>query len=267
MAPQDVHDQNRLTRDGEPTFERAVAALGILREAGLKPSISCTVTDASLEQWDRVQSLIIDDLKLHGLGFNILLPGPCGESSLRYSGRLDPTSALLQAYDRFRSLGIYEDRVMRRVKPFVNRRFHFKDCLGVGGQIAVAPDGSVGPCQGMLGNADYFPLNVSRDFDTSPYENPLFDEWTKRFPLKFEECVWSARPSPCVAAVVRSPPCAKRARSGRSTAGSASRSSRSTSGSCGTCTRTTSRSWKKRQLPLDRNERPIIDGEPQPGFE
>ena len=188
-GPQDVHDQNRLTRDGEPTFERAVAALGILREAGLKPSISCTVTDASLEQWDRVQSLIIDDLKLHGLGFNILLPGPCGESSLRYSGRLDPTSALLQAYDRFRGLGIYEDRVMRRVKPFVNHRFHFKDCLGVGGQIAVAPDGSVGPCQGMLGNADYFPLNVFRDFETSPYENALFDEWTKRFPLKFEECL------------------------------------------------------------------------------
>lgn len=188
-GPREVHDQYRRTPDGEPTFDEAMAALGILRAEGLEPSISCTVTEASLRRWDDVLSLIVDELGLKGLGFNVLLPGPCPESTPKYADPLDPTAALLKAFRRFRDLGIYEDRVMRRVKPFSSRRFHFKDCLGVGGQIAVTPDGSVGPCQGFLGQPEYFPLDVFRDFGSSPYDHPLFREWTTRFPLHFEECL------------------------------------------------------------------------------
>ncbi|MHC4399487.1 MAG: radical SAM protein [Planctomycetota bacterium] len=187
-GPREVHDKHRRTRDGAPTFDGAVAAMRILREQGLDPSISCTITEASLERWDEVLDLIIDELALKGLGFNILLPSPCPGSTPHYSDPRNPTTAILKAFQRLRALGIYEDRVMRRVKPFMNRRFHFKDCLGVGGQIAVAPDGSAGPCQGFLGEPEYFPLNVFR-LDPSPYDHPLFQEWTRRFPLNFEECL------------------------------------------------------------------------------
>ena len=100
-----------------------------------------------------------------------------------------PVEALLRSHARFRIEGIHEDRVMRRVKAFTQRKFRFTDCPGVGQQIAVAPDGSMGPCQGLLGSHEYFPLHVERDIDRSPFEHPLFAEWTRRTPLNFPECL------------------------------------------------------------------------------
>jgi uncharacterized protein len=41
----------------------------------------------------------------------------------------------------------------------------------------------------MLLDSAYFPLNVDSDFERSPLEHPLFQEWFERFPLKFDECI------------------------------------------------------------------------------
>jgi uncharacterized protein len=188
-GPPQVHNVFRQTRTGSKTYSTAIKAIGLLRREGLTPSISCTVTPESLRQWDQVVDFIINDVRVPGLGFNLLLPGPVSESTVKYENSLDATTAILKAFERFRSRQIYEDRIMRRVKPFMERRFHYKDCLGVGGQIAVGPDGMLGPCQGLLGSKEYFPLHVQRDFERSPYSQPLFEEWTKRFPLNFEECL------------------------------------------------------------------------------
>ncbi len=188
-GPASVHDANRRDRFGEPTFQQAFRALSILQEENANPGISCTVTPASLDAWNEVVRFIVDDSRVQRLGFNILHPQPHSASPVDYRSGQNPAAALIGAFKRFRELGIYEDRVMRRAKPFASRRFHFKDCLGVGGQIAVAPDGSVGPCQALLGEREYFPLHVARDFSTSPYDVPLFREWVERFPLNSAECV------------------------------------------------------------------------------
>ena len=188
-GPEEVHDAYRKTRGGGPTYKEALRALRTLQELGGKPSVSCTITPVSLERWDEVVNLIIDELKVQGLGFNILIPGSCAEAAPHYVDALQPTTAILHAFERFRELGIYEDRMGRRVKPFISRSFHFKDCLGVGGQIAVAPDGSIGPCQGLLGEREYFPLNLSDDDLDDPFKNSLFSEWVERCPLNFDECL------------------------------------------------------------------------------
>jgi len=188
-GPEEVHDAYRKTRGGGPTYKEALRALRTLQELGGKPSVSCTITPVSLGRWDEVVNLIVDELKVEGLGFNILVPTSCPEAAPHYVDAIEPTRAILQAFERFRELGIYEDRMGRRVKPFISRSFHFKDCLGVGGQIAVAPDGSIGPCQGLLGEPKYFPLNLSDGDLGDPFNNSLFSEWVERHPLNFDECL------------------------------------------------------------------------------
>ena len=197
-GPERINDKYRKTISGGTSFQNAIRAIKTLRDVGVNPSISCTITPFSLNQWDEVLDFIVNKIKVKGLGFNLLLPSnDSNYTKVTYTDLFDPTKAILEAFGIFRNRGIYEDRVMRRVTPFVNKKFHYKDCLGVGGQIVVSPDGSVGPCQGFLGQNKYFPLNIERDYDFPIYSNPLFQEWTKRFPLNMDECVDCAAISIC----------------------------------------------------------------------
>jgi uncharacterized protein len=188
-GPRHIHDACRKTTAGKASHSKAMQAIKILRKAGHDPSISCTVTDRSLKHWDEIVEFIITKLQVRGLGFNLIIPGPPERPSMSYENGIRATESILDAFKSFRKEGIYEDRVMRRVKPFSKKSFHYKDCLGVGGQIAVTPDGDVGPCQGLIGQKEYFPLNIERDFFLPIYKNPLFLKWTDRFPLNFDECL------------------------------------------------------------------------------
>lgn len=196
-GPQQLHDAARLDEHGRGTFANALHGFRQLQDAGLRPGISCTLNVQTIGHMDEIVDFVIDDLKPSGMGFNFPIP-QTGAS------RLDSTfdhefavQQMIKAFIRLREAGIYEDRMMRRVKPFQARQFHCKDCMGVGGQIVVTPAGRVGPCQAYLGVDDekYFPLDIgdlaARGDQISAadiYGDRLFGEWCQRFPLSMKEC-------------------------------------------------------------------------------
>lgn len=193
-GPRDIHDGARRDVGGGSTFDRALAGYRLLQSEGLAPGVSCTLSAASIGRIDRVVEFIVGDLKPAAVGFNMLMPrNPAsnpGNYDYDYAAR-----QVIGAFEVLRRHGIYEDRVMRRIKPFMKGSFHFKDCMGVGGQIVIGPDGGIGPCQAFLGTPDYFPLSVATlrpklESLTSDhvYAHPLFDEWRHRFPLNMEAC-------------------------------------------------------------------------------
>ncbi len=200
-GPEKLHDAARLSVSGEGTFQRALAAYKKLEAAGAKPSISCTLNQFNINNIDEIVDFIINDLKVKGMGFNLLIPR-IDDKFEDYNYEF-ATNQLIRAFKVLREHGIYEDRMMRRVKPYAKCSIHFKDCLGVGGQIVVSPDGRVGPCQAFLGLNEYFPLTVKELHSRLPeisyediYKEPLFNEWHHRFPLNMEKC-WD-----CVAIAV-----------------------------------------------------------------
>ncbi|MCF8106408.1 MAG: radical SAM protein [Desulfohalobiaceae bacterium] len=193
-GPKALHDAARKDIAQTGSFEHAVKGFAMLREAGVKPGVSCTLNQYNIHAIEQVVDFIIEELQPPGMGFNILLPTMGSGNPLDVEPEY-AAAQLIRAFKRLREKGIYEDRVMRRVLPFTEPFFHFKDCMGVGGQIVIAPDGSIGPCQAFLGNADYFPINVDElhsnfagiDSDTI-YQYPLFEEWRYRFPLNMVKC-------------------------------------------------------------------------------
>jgi uncharacterized protein len=146
---------------------------------------------------DEIVDFIINDLRPRGMGFNLLLPRVSGSDACTAFDHEFASHELIRAFKRLRQAGIYEDRMMRRVRPYAENRVHFKDCMGVGGQIVVGPSGQIGPCQAFLGLNDkkYFPLDVRKlaasdkplSSDTI-YSNLLFDEWRHRFPFNMNNC-------------------------------------------------------------------------------
>ncbi len=162
-GPQILHDSARIDQHGNGTFNEALRGYRLLQDAGLNPGISCTLNAYTIRNIDKIVDFIINELKPKGMGFNLLLPQikgitPCSDLDYEFASQ-----QLIKAFKRLREAGIYEDRVMRRVKPYLSHYFHFKDCMGVGGQIVVSPSGKVGPCQAFLGIDDekYFPLSIN----------------------------------------------------------------------------------------------------------
>jgi uncharacterized protein len=193
-GPREIHDASRVNTGGHGTFDWAIAGYEKLRRAGAKPGVSCTLNKFNATRIHEVVQFIVEELKPQGMGFNVLLPCTGDGNPLDVPQEF-VADKLIEAFKVLREHGIYEDRVMRRVRPFVESRFHFKDCMGVGGQIVITPDGRIGPCQVMLGVPEYFPLRVSdlhsrlqSISSATIYKHPLFEEWLHRFPLNIRAC-------------------------------------------------------------------------------
>jgi uncharacterized protein len=196
-GPRSLHDAARVDEHGHATFDASLAGYMRLQDAGLKPGISCTLNGFTIGHIEEVVDFIIKDLRPNGMGFNLLLPQIDGKTPGPEFDHESAAQQLIRAFKRLREAGIYEDRMMRRVRPFLRRRAHLKDCMGVGGQLVVTPSGRVGPCQAFLGVDDdkYFPLDIrqlaakgNRLSSSTIYDEPLFDEWCHRFPLNMRQC-------------------------------------------------------------------------------
>lgn len=205
-GPQALHDAARVTTGGAGTFQAALRGYRMLQDAGIGPSVSCTLNALTLSHVDEIVDFVIDELKPAGMGFNLLLPQSGAGQVHRGFDHEAAVPQLIRAFERLRAAGIYEDRMMRRVRPFMACQLHCKDCMGVGGQLVITPDGRVGPCQAFLGVDDerYFPLHVDdlaargdRLSAADIYGQPLFGEWCQRFPLNMRQCTDCAAISVC----------------------------------------------------------------------
>lgn len=186
-GPESVHDKTRFLPGRHGSWKQSVKGYKLLQESGLKPSISCTLNQYNIDKFDETLSFIVEELKPLGLGFNILMP----KWNEAHTEEVDvdlATSKIIEAFKKLRKLGIYEDRMMRRVRPFSLDRFHYKDCYGVGGQIVLTPEGKIGPCQAYLGVNSYFPVSLDKLPD-DVNSHPMFAKWSERFPLNNSECL------------------------------------------------------------------------------
>lgn len=184
-GPESIHNQNRFFADGQGCFEDSLRGYRYLQAAGLKPSISCTLTQHNIDRFNETLSFILKELKPSGLGFNILLP----RWNETYTEEVEAvTLKIIEAFKLMRKMGIYEDRIMRRARPFCSDTFHYKDCHGVGGQMVLTPDGKIGPCQAYLGLDQYYPVSLN-ELPDDINSHPMFAKWINRFTLNNQECL------------------------------------------------------------------------------
>jgi len=187
-GPKKFHDANRIFVNQEGTFDIVRENIYRLKKAGIEISISCTITNESVEQLDTIFEWIISEFDIRSLGFNILLDVP-GKVKTSEEYIMRATKRIITCYEIGRQKGIYEDRIMRKVKAFTLQYLHINDCGGCGNQIVVAPDGRIGPCQAYLTSRKFFSGSIHDDsFD--PFTDNVFIEWSKRSPFNMEGCLY-----------------------------------------------------------------------------
>lgn len=185
-GPKYLNDIYRISKDGKEVFSRIINAYKIINERNINVGLSVTLTPEVVDNFSEVLSFLINDLKIKdGLTFNILHYNPKVPT---YSDYFEKSAdCIIQAFKSFRELNIYEERMMRKVKSFVNQEPMFADCGVVGNQIVIAPNGQVGVCQDFVKPKTYFGKSIN-DIDYDPVSFGLFDEWRKRSPLFMEDC-------------------------------------------------------------------------------
>lgn len=183
---QNIHNQARQFRDGKGTYQEAVRAFNLLKDAGAENvGISLTIGSHNVQTLPEEVEYLYETLKPKGISFNFLVDSPCQKNLLATPIEYATTQAI-EGFKILREKGVYEDRMMRKIRPFIKGVLHLKDCGALGNQIVVGPDGKIGPCQAFITSGKYFDQSIN---ENPTLNHPSFKEWGRRYPLQMEECI------------------------------------------------------------------------------
>ncbi len=186
-GPEDLNNLYRLPKKkGVNAFERTMRALSILQDCGARVGLSVTLTPPAIDHFEELLDFFLHRVgKVDGISLNLLHFNRNVVPPSDYYDRA--ARCQLAAFEHFREAGIYEERVMRKTKAFVEQRPMLGDCGALGNQLIVAPDGRIGVCQDFIKPRTYFHGNVSED-NADPIAEGLFDGWKRRSPFFMEQC-------------------------------------------------------------------------------
>ena len=171
---------------GKPVFSRILEKLDMCKAMGVDVSLSVTLSEETIKNTKDILKLV-DTYGVKAFGFNIMmssdtfvLPQSYNEAAAQF---------IIDEFIELRERGIYEDRMMRKLKSFSKAQVYFSDCAATtGGQIVIAPNGQVGICHGCLHNKQYFVAHIDDD-DFVAVKDKNFIEWSQLTPVNHEECM------------------------------------------------------------------------------
>lgn len=182
-GPQRLHDICRRTASGKGSYDQAMRGVSTLREAGCEPGFSVTISNHNVEEMLPIAKWIVGEVGAKHFGFNMLLDNSKEHPSADYAERFN--DGLQQCFDYCRQSGAIENRIIRKVRSFVDKRVRADDCGAIGYQLVVSPDGKAGVCQGFLDDrTTYLPIQDVPNIR----DHPDAREFSKRSPLLMKEC-------------------------------------------------------------------------------
>ena len=176
----------RVDISGKPVFSKILKTLDLCKKLGVDVALSITLSEETVKNANDILELV-DNYGVKSFGFNIMmssdtfvLPDSYNEAAAQF---------IIDSFIELRKRGIYEDRMMRKLRAFSKAQVYFSDCAATaGGQVVIAPSGSVGICHGCLHDKKYFVADINdAEFNATKDENYI--EWSQLTPLNKEECL------------------------------------------------------------------------------
>lgn len=170
---------------GNNVFSKILKTLDMCKNIGVDVSLSVTLSEETIKNTKDILELV-DKYGVTSFGFNIMMSDENFVLPQEYNEKA--AQFIIDEFVELRKRGIYEDRIMRKLKAFTKSQVYFSDCAATGGgQIVIAPNGQVGICHGCLHNKQYFVSNVDDEkFDATKHKD--FIEWSQLTPVNKEEC-------------------------------------------------------------------------------
>lgn len=177
---------HRVDVAGNSIFKQIINVLDRAKLTGAAVSLSVSLTEETIKDKNKILELI-NNYNIKSLGFNILMSDENYKLCDEYNEKA--AQFIIDMFIELRQIGVYEDRIMRKLKAFSNSQVYFSDCAATSGsQIVIAPDGAVGICHGCLSDRKYFVTTIEdNDFDAR--SDLAFKEWANLTPLNKNECL------------------------------------------------------------------------------
>jgi len=182
-GPAEIHDQCRFYCEGKGTFRDVIRGFYLSKKEGVKTCISCTIGEHNIGKLSEVFKWFIDELKPNAVGFNPPLWNPQIEIDSSYNEKV--SKALIECFDIARKRGMYEARMMRKVRAFIEGYTYPFDCCAHGKQLVISPSGKIGTCHAYCGSGKFF-TEFNKKFD--PYDHQYWKKWSSVSPLNNEKC-------------------------------------------------------------------------------
>lgn len=179
-------DKHRIYPSGKGSFADTIKGYRCLIEADVETGISCTLVPENLEEFDKTKDCLLNEIGIKdGICFNILHNNLSIPLTAEYL--CNASLAMINAFETLRKKGVYEERIMRKILPFIEKRLVPYDCGGCGQQLAISPEGEVGVCHDCLRSHKYIATTVN-DKEFEPWNSEVFLEWSKRSPFNMPQC-------------------------------------------------------------------------------
>lgn len=183
-----AQDAFRLYKNGTSTFDDVIDGIKILKEYGNSIKILMTVGDFNAPYLiENVKEL----LQYNPTTIALNLPKALQYGSNGIEGTIDYDELLsqyLKCIELCYQARIPEGHMADIIYGFLRDEVQYKPCHGCGKQIALTPDGMVGPCQAYLGTKKYFSSLKKYPDKKTLRSNDAFKKWNEISMYRCEQC-------------------------------------------------------------------------------
>jgi uncharacterized protein len=180
----EIHDKMRINKNGKGTYEKIRQNCNLLKNKGVRIGISSAVGEHNIDFLPEIIEFFSKEFEPLNIGLNPL------EISNKYSREVFFEKYIeqgLRAFEIARKKGISIPQVMRRIRPFVEKRHRLKECPTCGGAIRVYPNGRTGTCSHFVAVNEHcidHDAFINEDFEGKD----VFKQWSYRTQFKFKQC-------------------------------------------------------------------------------
>lgn len=183
---QSIQDAMRPRQGGQGSFDGVIAGIERVKNADVPLGLSITINRHNITRLSEILQWAHDTFGVRSIGFNILVDRTTdlmGMDEQTYAKMV--TEELIRSFQLSRTLGVYEDRIMRKVDAFIDGYPYLYDCGAPGAQMVVTTDAQLLVCQGYDATRQWsVPLH---EFG-STRQKRIWNQWSYRSPLFQRQC-------------------------------------------------------------------------------
>ena len=183
-----VNNCCRVDKNFKGTFSRTMKAIELLKSAGTDLGVSVTITPYNVDSLDKIPGWL-KELGINNYGLNRLVGNTykmIGSNMPEKEYSAKAVRQIINCFTEARKLGIYEDRMGRKINAFISGEFYPTDCGAYGEQIVIQPNGDISICHA---DWDYSIDSVKNANNLLVWNSSLVRKWKERLPLYKENCL------------------------------------------------------------------------------
>lgn len=180
----ELHDKARKYRNGVGTYAVINDNCKKLMSHNIRFGISTAVGEHNIDFLPDIIKHFYHEFKPINIGLNPM------EISSKYSRDVFFEKYIqsgLEAFKIAREFGISIPQIMRRIRPFVEKKCRIKECPTCGGSIRVYPNGTVGTCSHFVAEGNHC-IDLETFKKNNLNEVDVFTSWSQRTQFNFEKC-------------------------------------------------------------------------------